>query len=75
MRAGPVAAAYEQGRVHHVGVHVRLEDQMTTYVPDTGARSPDRVDALVFSLTPLLKRPSKRVRRGTYVGRLPDRIG
>jgi len=27
-RAEPVSALYEQGRVHHVGVHAQLEDQM-----------------------------------------------
>ncbi|MDJ0924797.1 MAG: terminase family protein [Acidimicrobiia bacterium] len=75
VRAGPVVAAYEQGRVHHVGVFNRLEEQMTTFVPDTGARSPDRLDALVFSLASLLKRSSHRVRYGRHVGRLPDRIG
>lgn len=52
-RAEPVAALYEQGRVHHVGVFDRLEDQMTTYTPET-ATSPDRLDALVWALTDLI---------------------
>ena len=51
-RAEPVAAAYEQGRVHHVGGFGKLEDQMTTYVP--GKPSPDRMDAAVWALTDLL---------------------
>jgi phage terminase large subunit-like protein len=46
LRAEPVVALYEQGRVHHVGVHAELEEQLTTWVPDIG-RSPDRLDALV----------------------------
>lgn len=51
-RAEPVAALYEQGRVHHVGAHVALEDQMTTY--DGSGDSPDRMDALVWALTQLM---------------------
>jgi phage terminase large subunit-like protein len=30
LRAEPVVALYEQGRVHHVGVHALLEEQATT---------------------------------------------
>jgi len=64
-RAEPVAALYEQGRVHHVGSFPRLEDQMCDFVPtgydDVGLRSaghsPDRVDALVWALTNLLLEP------------------
>ncbi len=52
LRAEPVVALYEQGRVHHVGVHAELEEQLTTWVPDVG-RSPDRLDALVYALTEL----------------------
>jgi predicted phage terminase large subunit-like protein len=51
-RAEPIAALYEQGRVHHIGMHGPLEDQMTTYVP--GNKSPDRMDALVWALTELM---------------------
>lgn len=51
-RAEPIAALYEQGRVRHVGVMPRLEDQMTAW---TGAGdSPDRLDALVWALTELM---------------------
>lgn len=51
-RAEPVAALYEQGRVHHAGAFPELEDQLCTWTPD-GA-SPDRLDALVWALTELL---------------------
>jgi phage terminase large subunit-like protein len=51
-RAEPVAALYEQGRVHHVGLLPKLEDQMTSWVP--GKVSPDRMDALVHGLTQLM---------------------
>ncbi len=53
-RAEPVAALYEQGKVHHVGHLLRLEEQMTSWEPDGNYRSPDRVDALVWALTELM---------------------
>lgn len=51
-RAEPVAALYEQGKVHHVGAFELLEDQMCQWVP--GEKSPDRMDALVWALTDLM---------------------
>jgi phage terminase large subunit-like protein len=53
IRAEPIAALYEQGRVHHVGTFDRLEDQMCDFDPQTGGSSPDRMDALVWALTDL----------------------
>lgn len=53
LRAEPVAALYEQGRVHHVGLFEVLEEQMTSYVGDVSEKSPDRLDALVWALTEL----------------------
>src|SRR5690606_3227932 len=52
VRAEPIAALYEQGKVRHHGDLRLLEDQMLTFTPDGGA-SPDRVDALVWALTEL----------------------
>jgi phage terminase large subunit-like protein len=52
LRAEPISALYEQGRVHHVGVFSLLEEQMTSWLPDSGY-SPDRLDALVHGLTEL----------------------
>jgi phage terminase large subunit-like protein len=52
-RAEPVAALYQQGKVHHVGTYPELEDQMCGYVPDEATYSPDRMDALVWALTEL----------------------
>lgn len=56
LRAEPVAALYEQGRVVHAGRFVALEDQMCDFGPDglSAGRSPDRLDALVWALTALL---------------------
>jgi hypothetical protein len=52
LRAEPVAALYEQGRVSHVGAFASLEEQMTEWVPDSGT-SPDRLDALVHGIVEL----------------------
>lgn len=62
VRAEPIAALYEQGRVHHVGAFGELEDQMTTWTTDS-AQSPDRLDALVWALTDLAVEPEHRRRR------------
>lgn len=51
-RATPVALLYEQGRIMHVGVFVDLENEMCSY--DGTGKSPDRMDAAVFSLTELM---------------------
>lgn len=51
-RAEPVAALDEQGRIHHVGLFPRLEDQCATWVP--GQTSPDRMDARVWLFTDLM---------------------
>ena len=59
VRAEPVAALYEQGRVFHAQVFAQLEDQLLTWTPDSPT-SPDRLDALVWALTDLdLARPAK----------------
>jgi phage terminase large subunit-like protein len=50
-RAEPVAALYEQAKVHHVGVFAKLEDEMTSWLP--GMASPNRMDALVWAITEL----------------------
>lgn len=67
-RAEPIAALYEQGRVHHVGVLTDLEDQMCSWVPESGS-SPDRMDALVWALTDLAG-PVGTVGRMRYRSRL-----
>jgi phage terminase large subunit-like protein len=59
LRAEPVAALYEQGRVRHAGRFPALEDQMATYTGAGGtgpAKSPDRLDALVWAIADLLLR-------------------
>ena len=51
-RAEPVAARYEQGRVHHVGVLGDLEAQLTQF--PVAAEHDDLVDALVWAVTGLV---------------------
>jgi len=67
IRAEPVSAIYEQGRVHHVGTLAELEDQMVEFTPESAADrskgvSPDRVDALVWAYTELFPRMTQKVR-------------
>lgn len=59
-RAEPIAALYEQGKIHHVVPEGHkgfgdLEDQWCTWVP--GDPSPDRLDADVWALTELMLHP------------------
>lgn len=64
LRAEPVVALYEQGRIKHVGGLPGLEQQMTHWVPDIGD-SPDRVDAMVWAITALDIRHASRYSFGT----------
>jgi phage terminase large subunit-like protein len=54
VRAEPIAAYYEQGRVHHVGEFQQLEDEQCNWIPGESKWSPNRVDALVWALTELM---------------------
>jgi len=54
IRAEPIAAMYEQGRVHHVGEFPLLEEEMCSWVPGD-RKSPNRLDALVWALTELME--------------------
>jgi phage terminase large subunit-like protein len=55
LRAEPVAALYEQGRVRHVGSFPALEDELCDFGLDglSSGKSPDRLDALVWAVTSL----------------------
>ncbi|MFC0219240.1 DNA-packaging protein [Pseudochelatococcus lubricantis] len=67
LRAEPVAALYEQGRVRHAAAFPALEDEMTDFGPGglSNGRSPDRLDALVWAITSLMsvKSGAPRIRR------------
>lgn len=62
VRAEPIAALYEQGRVAHVGAFPELEAQMTQMTTNgfEGEGSPDRVDALVWAMTELFPGMTER---------------
>lgn len=57
VRAEPISALYEQGKVRHARSFPALEDQMCSFTSDFDRKSqgysPDRVDALVWGMTDL----------------------
>jgi len=57
IRAEPIAALYERGKIFHVGEFPQLEDQMCSVTTGMDRKaagySPDRVDALVWAFTDL----------------------
>lgn len=69
IRAEPIAALYELGKIFHVGDLSTLEDQLCTFTIDFDRKaqgySPDRLDALVWVLTALFDKIVKprKVRR------------
>lgn len=65
-RAEPVAALYEQGKVHHVQRLEALEDEICGWVPDKGMASPNRMDALVYAVHALAD--DREVTQQTIVG-------
>lgn len=64
VRAEPISTLYEQGRIHHVGMFPKLEDQMCEFsidnVRNKSTGSPDRVDALVWGLTKIFDKIAGR---------------
>lgn len=64
LRAEPIAALYEQGRVRHAGRFPALEDEMCDFAPDglSNGRSPDRLDAMVWALGELLLAAERKPR-------------
>lgn len=80
VRAEPISALYEQGKVRHVGYFRDLEDELMAFstVGYTGDRSPNRADALIWALTELFpgvvaqKREVKKVTEpvGRFVGQM-----
>ncbi len=69
VRAEPISALYEQGRIHHVGCFDKLEDQMCEFsidnVRNESTGSPDRVDALVWGITEVFEKIAGRRRMNT----------
>jgi phage terminase large subunit-like protein len=57
-RAEPVAALFEQQKVHMAGAFPQLEDELCTYVQGMSL-SPNRLDAMVWALSYLMLKPAK----------------
>ena len=53
VRAEPISALYEQGKIHHIGTFKDLEDQQCNFTPETKIKL-DRIDALVWCFTELI---------------------
>jgi phage terminase large subunit-like protein len=72
LRAEPIVLAYEQQRVHHIGYLPDLESQMTTWIPESTRKSPDRVDALVHAMTALMIKPPPGFVGGKLTAKSPS---
>lgn len=81
LRAEPFSALYEQGKVRHVGLFPRMEDELCalTTTGYTGSGSPNRADAVIWALAelfpgivagPKVERPARRERvaAGSWMG-------
>jgi hypothetical protein len=55
VRAEPFSALYEQGKIRHVGILAKLEDELCAMSTSgyTGAGSPNRADAVIWALAEL----------------------
>lgn len=79
VRAEPISALYEQGKIRHVGYFREMEDELSGFstVGYLGDRSPNRADALIWGLTELFpgvvagkreKKKTERVYAGSWQG-------
>jgi phage terminase large subunit-like protein len=75
LRAEPVAARYEQGKVSHVRNQNLgdLETQMVNWVPEETPKSPDRIDAMVYAELHLTDREHVRAGVASPTADLPGR--
>ncbi len=55
IRAEPVSTLHEPGRLHFVGVHEKIEAEITEWAPALGGVSPNRLDAMVWGAYELAK--------------------
>lgn len=77
-RLGPVAPLYEKGRISHLeGADLTdLEDELTTWEPDAGMRSPNRMDAAVHGVWELadLARDVRQARPTAGLDKVRERL-
>jgi predicted phage terminase large subunit-like protein len=62
VRAEPISALYEEGKVRHVGYFKEMEEEMAGFstVGYLGDKSPNRADALIWALTALFPGATKK---------------
>jgi len=62
VRADPIAALYEEGKIRHVGNFPELEEEMAGFTTFgyIGDKSPNRADALVWACTALFPGATKK---------------
>lgn len=62
VRAEPISALYEEGKVRHVGYFRELEEELMGFSTHgyIGAKSPNRADALVWALVALFPGATKK---------------
>lgn len=58
IRAEPVVAGFEQGRIFLAGSFPHLEDELAMWVPGESRESPNRLDSMVFACTELMPKSS-----------------
>lgn len=66
VRAEPVASLYTMDRISHIGTFTELENQLCLFTSAgyEGEGSPDRADALVWAITELFPKLTKKARFG-----------
>lgn len=57
LRAQPISALTQKGQIKFIGTFPKLEQQLSTWIPGAGEKSPDRLDAFVWAFTHLLIKP------------------
>ena len=73
IRAEPISALYEQGKVRHVGYFREMEDELASFTTSgyVGERSPNRADALIWVLTALFPGVLKATTKKPVVNNIP----
>jgi len=68
VRAEPIAALDELGKVHHVGYFPEMEDQMVAMLTGgyVGLKSPDRADARIWALTELFPSMTRKAKDANW---------
>lgn len=76
-RAEPFSALYEQGKVRHVGLYPKLEDELCAFSTSgyTGPRSPNRADAHIWALAELFPSMTKTTKPAKHESQRPATPG